>query len=298
VLYLRQGDRLLGLAYLEKANRLQPCTPDIVKNLAEFYFVELGWVDDAIIMLTDILHSFPEDVEILTLLGIISERVGREAEARSFYIKVTELDPHNLDIRDSLTRLGGAPVKQTPVFTRQEAPRPAAEPLTAPYTAPASPVVPPTPASQPASAGGLDDILARLRATLNATPQSAAPPQPSRTADDLYREAQGLVAAGNNQQAIATLEQVISMAPAHALAHNDLGVLYSQSAEYEKALRNFEAAVSREPNNPLFSKNLAEIYYVYLGKTDEAIGIYTRILREYPSDIISKTKPGSSSIRC
>ena len=41
VLYLREGERLLALA-CEKANRLQPCTPDIVKNLAEFYFVELG----------------------------------------------------------------------------------------------------------------------------------------------------------------------------------------------------------------------------------------------------------------
>jgi len=291
VLYLREGDRLLALACYEKANRLQPCTPDIVKNLAEFYFVELKWVDDAIMMLTDLLHSFPEDGEILALLGTISERIGREGEARSFYSRVMELDPYNSQIRDALTRLGVSTEPQQPVFTRQQAPQKAVEPQFTLSPVPPAAQVSPAPAQKPASSGGLDDVLARLRATLNTVAQPSAPSpaaQQSRT-DDLYREAQTCVAAGNNQQAITVLEQLVALDPTHALAHNDLGALYSRSGEFEKALRHCETAVSRSPQSPVFRKNLAEIYYVYLGRTDEAIGIYTRLLSEYPADIETLT---------
>ncbi|WP_168206086.1 tetratricopeptide repeat protein [Geobacter sp. FeAm09] len=51
VLYYRTGDLLRSLANYEKANRLDAGNPTFVKNLAEFYTVELGWFDDAIAML-------------------------------------------------------------------------------------------------------------------------------------------------------------------------------------------------------------------------------------------------------
>ena len=85
VLYHQAGDKLKALACYEKANRLQPGTPAIIQNLAEFYFVELGWTDDAITMLTDLLKSYPQDFSLLTALGAISSRIGRADEAQMFY---------------------------------------------------------------------------------------------------------------------------------------------------------------------------------------------------------------------
>ena len=93
VLYAKTGEKLLALACYEKANRLQPGTSVIVKNLAEFYFIEIGWTDDAILMLTELLKSYPDDIDLLGLLGTISWKVGREQEARTFYRRVVALEP-------------------------------------------------------------------------------------------------------------------------------------------------------------------------------------------------------------
>ncbi|MFA7061579.1 MAG: tetratricopeptide repeat protein [Pedobacter sp.] len=289
VLYLREGERLLALACYEKANRLQPCTPDIVKNLAEFYFVELGWTDDAIMMLTEILRAHPEDCELLSLLGVISERINRQAEACSFFSRVVELDPYNMQARDALARLG-VTTPETPVFAKQQ-PQQTQAPVQPVYdTPPAAPVsIPPT---APAPSGGLDEVLARLRATLNKASQtSPATPssQPVQSVDELYREAQGNVSTGNSGQALALLERIVAIDPTHALAHNDLGVLYSQSGDFDRARFHNEAAVSSNPANAVFRKNLAALYYSCLGRTDEAIGIYTKLLREFPTDVETLT---------
>lgn len=284
VLYLREGEKLLALACYEKANRLQPCTPDIVKNLAEFYFVELKWIDDAIIMLTDILRSFPDDCELLTLLGVISERVGREVEAGSFYCRVAELDPCNMQARDALARLG-ITTAPSPVYNQ-----PLPQEVPSAYTPP--PLQTPATAPTQSASGGLDDVLARLKATLNNTPQTAATSTPSqsiRSSDELYREAEGFASAGNSQQALSILKHLVAKDPTHALAHNDLGVLFSQNGDFELARFHHEAAVLHSPSNPIFRKNLAELYYAVFGRTDEAVEIYTRLLREYPADVDTLT---------
>lgn len=107
VLYHRAGDNLLALAHYEKANRLQPNHPTVIKNLAEFYFVVLKWTDDAIAMLTGLLQSYPDDFEILTALGTISRQVGQFDEARVFYRKALQNDPDNHTLRSMLAELEG-----------------------------------------------------------------------------------------------------------------------------------------------------------------------------------------------
>ena len=107
VLYHKSGNELLALANYEKANRLQPRNPTVIKNLAEFYFVVLGWTDDSVEMLTELLKSYPSDFEILTSLGNISEKLGRPDEARTFYRRANQLDPENSSVREILGRLDG-----------------------------------------------------------------------------------------------------------------------------------------------------------------------------------------------
>jgi tetratricopeptide (TPR) repeat protein len=43
--------------------------------------------------------------------------------------------------------------------------------------------------------------------------------------------------------------------------------------------------VRLEPHNPVFRKNLANLYYSALGRTDEAIQYFTEVLRDYPQDV-------------
>ncbi len=93
-----------GKAY-EQAVKLQPRNSNFRKNLASFYFVELGRTDDAIHIYLDLFREQPRDVEILLSLGQICTSVGRPEEARSFYRRVLEIEPWNMLARQALQGL-------------------------------------------------------------------------------------------------------------------------------------------------------------------------------------------------
>lgn len=210
VLYHQCGNELLALAHYEKANRLQPNNPTVIKNLAEFYFVVLNWTDDAIEMLTLLLKSFPADFEILTALGSISEKVGQPDEARTFYRKANQLDPDNAQVREILARLDG--------------------------------------------------------------PVSSAE----------YR--QPLISQVADAE-LAPLEQLLASNPSDAMAHNNLAVTLVSRGQYDQARYHYEQAVQYEPLNAMYRKNLADLYYAGFGMADEAVEIYTGLIREYPDDV-------------
>ena len=210
VLYHQSGNDLLALAHYEKANRLQMNNPTVIKNLAEFYFVVLGWTDDAIEMLTELLNAWPNDFEILTALGNISEAVGRPDESRAFYRKAYQLEPGNAEVREILARLDG--------------------------------------------------------------PVSAAE----------YRQP---ALAQQEDQELEPLKRLLTQDPANALAHNNLGIVYSRRGEYDQARFHHEQAVQFEPSNLMYRKNLADLYYAACGMTDEAVEIYTQLIKEYPNDV-------------
>jgi Flp pilus assembly protein TadD len=137
---------------------------------------------------------------------------------------------------------------------------------------------------KPPESEELEDILANLRATIDSTLQPAQQ-QPQVSSDALYREAQEHIEAGTPSKAIASLEKLVVLDPGNALAHNDLGVLYIRSGDAEKACFHQEAAVRFNPQSPVYRKNLASLYYACLGKTDEAIDLYTKLITEYPNDV-------------
>lgn len=210
VLYHQAGNDLLALAHYEKANRLQPNNPTVVKNLAEYYFVVLGWTDDAIEMLTALLNAWPNDFEILTALGNISEKVEHPDEARAFYRRALQVEPQNTELREILARLDG------PVSAAEY--------------------------RQPACIQQEDDEL-------------------------------------------TSLKRLIEEDPSNSLANNNLGILYAERGAYEQARYCHEQAVRFAPSNLMYLKNLADLYYVAFGMTDEAIEIYTSLLKEHPDDV-------------
>ena len=73
VLYLRSGNGTLALAHHEKATRLQPENILFRKNLADFYAVELGWLEDAADIYLDVLRRNPRDTEAMMALGKLGE---------------------------------------------------------------------------------------------------------------------------------------------------------------------------------------------------------------------------------
>ena len=91
--------------------------------------------------------------------------------------------------------------------------------------------------------------------------------------------------SGRHDQAIHALEDSLKLNPDNALSHNNLGVLYFNQGNKEKALFFYERAARLDPGNVTFQKNLADFYYIELQKREEALKLYLRILSLQPDDI-------------
>jgi len=93
-----------------------------------------------------------------------------------------------------------------------------------------------------------------------------------------YQKAQRLINDGRQSEAVTELERLLEMNPNFAIAHNDLGILYYNQGDKEKALNHYEQAVRIEPQNLTFQKNLADFYFVESGRIEDALTIYNKVL--------------------
>ncbi|MDY6790233.1 MAG: glycosyltransferase [Thermodesulfobacteriota bacterium] len=103
--------------------------------------------------------------------------------------------------------------------------------------------------------------------------------------EEEYHIVQQLLSRGKKQEAKEGLKKLLSDHPEFVIAHNDLGVLYFQDGEKVKAREHYERAVELQPQNITFLKNLADFYYVELGRVEEALTLYNRVLYINPEDI-------------
>ena len=104
------------------------------------------------------------------------------------------------------------------------------------------------------------------------------------SAEEMYRHVQPLVEQKRYEAAIAALEDLLSVYPDFSVAHNDLGVLYLNKGDTDKAKKHYIKASQLSPENVTFQKNLADFNYVFLGKVQEALEIYVKLLKENPTD--------------
>jgi GT2 family glycosyltransferase/tetratricopeptide (TPR) repeat protein len=105
------------------------------------------------------------------------------------------------------------------------------------------------------------------------------------TSDSLYLKAQSQVQSQDRAGAKETLQKLVEQHPEHALAHNDYAVLAYESGDKDHALIHYQMAVSVNPENVLFLKNLADFYWCEQNNSHAAMELYVRILKEDPSDV-------------
>ena len=225
VLYYKQGDKGKAQANYEKAAELQPENITFQKNLADFYYVESGRVEDALRIYVSVLESHPEDVETLLITGHICVALQKFDDAKDFYRRVLEIEPWNADAGQNLDKL--------------------------------------------------EKILSGNNLSEQA-PQSAA---------EMYQAAQSAANEGRHDEAIQNLETLLKSSPDFAMAHNDLGVLYYQIGDKNRAREHYENAAQLEPEDITFQKNLADFYCIELGQFENAMQIYIKVLEKYPEDI-------------
>jgi radical SAM superfamily enzyme YgiQ (UPF0313 family)/glycosyltransferase involved in cell wall biosynthesis/ADP-heptose:LPS heptosyltransferase/predicted O-methyltransferase YrrM len=110
------------------------------------------------------------------------------------------------------------------------------------------------------------------------------PPRQGVT-NELYSKCQGRVISGDIAGAVNDLERLLEASPDHALAHNDLGVLYFRLGDKEKAQKHYEAAVMAQSGNLTFIKNLAGFYHIVQKDTEKALQLYIKGLSINPNDV-------------
>lgn len=259
VLFYRAGNSLKALAHHEKAHKLDPVNITYRKNLADFYFAELEWTGDAIHTYLDILKDNPFDIEALNALGTISLKIGRREQARQYFTRTLQLDGNNMEARQALQQLGA--FLEAPPFTSLASESPVLrgkEPVASTST-PAYPSI------------------------SSVAPETHA--KVTRSPEELYREAVSLADAGRTDEAILKLEALVEQNSGHALAHNDLGVLYQKRNDLQRSLRNHEEAVRLEPSSAVFQKNLADLLCMGFGRFEEALRIYVSLQARAPQDV-------------
>jgi tetratricopeptide (TPR) repeat protein len=103
--------------------------------------------------------------------------------------------------------------------------------------------------------------------------------------DNWYHQAKDKAAAGDLETAIDLLNRVIARSPDQAHCHNELGVLYYETGDKEKALANYEHAVRLAPAEPNYVKNLADFYLIEQERAEDAMKLYLGVLEQNPDDV-------------
>jgi GT2 family glycosyltransferase/Flp pilus assembly protein TadD len=94
-LYCEKGEKGKALHHYEKAVALDPKNIIALRSLADFYYVEMKKIDEAVCLYKKILSIKPEDVDALCVLGNLS--IERQAfdSARQYYLQALLIDPTN-----------------------------------------------------------------------------------------------------------------------------------------------------------------------------------------------------------
>lgn len=106
-----------------------------------------------------------------------------------------------------------------------------------------------------------------------------------------YKEIQKIIEHEHEEKAISHLENFIAHHPQHALAHNDLGILYFKRNDKEKAFEFLKRAEKLEPENIDILKNLSD-FYLEAGNIEESLIYLKKILEKDFKDIDALAKAG------
>ena len=111
-------------------------------------------------------------------------------------------------------------------------------------------------------------------------------------AEEMYKNIQPLMEAGRHEDVITELKKLLGVYPDFALAHVDLAVLNYDQGNIKIAQTHYEKAAALEPHNIYVQKCLAAFYYIGIGRFEDALQIYLKVLESEPEDTDTLTHLG------
>jgi tetratricopeptide (TPR) repeat protein len=255
-----RGEREKALEMYREAARLSPGDSAVQKAYADFVYVALGRPTDALPLYRHVLDLKPGDAETLHILGNLCATQQKPDEARLYFKRLLDIEPWNMAAKKALQAL---PAQVESTGSLKE-------------------VI--LSAQRSVSAGEEERVNAALDLIVQMKREAIAS-HTNKQPEHSYDEIRTMASSGKHNEAIAALEQLLSHAPDNALAHNDLGVLYTNAGNTEKALRHYRRAVDLDPGSVVYQKNLADLLFVAHGDAEEALKMYVQILRSNPKDV-------------
>ena len=137
----------------------------------------------------------------------------------------------------------------------------------------------------------------RKSVLLSGLANDAVPHSETEIESWLYSHFQALLKDGREQDALAALHDLIKFAPDLALARNDMGVLQCRQGDYTKAAAYYRSAVVLDTGNTTYRKNLADLLWVALHQSKEALAEYLAVLENCPEDIEALLAVGHISLQ-
>lgn len=103
--------------------------------------------------------------------------------------------------------------------------------------------------------------------------------------------------AGRVREAINAYERSLALAPGNADVLTDLGVMYRESREPQTAVDCFRKALAADPRHENALFNVGVVLYTDLGRRDEALAAWRRLLGVNPQARAPDGRPVSEMVR-
>lgn len=120
---------------------------------------------------------------------------------------------------------------------------------------------------------------------------AAAEPRYRIVVDEGYRTIEvlpvlaGIVGLrGANEEARALWERLLEIAPGHAQAHHEIGLIYARTGELDLAIASLQSSCAADPSNPVAANNLA-VMLADAGRKNEALEQFNRAHALQPDNI-------------
>jgi tetratricopeptide (TPR) repeat protein len=260
VLYYNQGLKDKTQLHYEKAVEFQPENITFRKNLADYYYAELGRVEEALRLYVQTLETNPEDVEVLLITGHICVFLQKFEDAKDFYRRVLEIEPWNADARQYLDKLPQN-------FSRTEVSKSVDEMYQA--------------AQKAATESRGQEAIQILETLLAASPEHA------QAHNDLgvllYRE-------GDKNHAFDHYEKAVRHDPNNITFQKNLADYYCiEQGQFERAMKIYVKILE---NHPQDVETLIAVGYICesLNKMEDARDFYRQILDIEPWNLDARQK--------
>lgn len=253
ILYAQQQQPTKAIPWLEQAVQNGPPEAVTLHHLGICWH-QVGEVEKASHYLQQALALAPEQAVIYNTLGNLYQTQQQFEQAKNHYKTAVNLQP---DYADAYLNLGTVYLKQHDLVEAR-------------YCFNQILAINPHHPAAHFQLGNLayqQGVLTEAIAHYEQVPDSP---------DALTNLGAAFLQLGKVEEAIAAFQTILTLDPAHVIAHSNLGALYLEQRDHEKAVHHYYQVITQQPDNAIFHFNLG-VLFMRLRKWETAMYHFHRV---------------------